>query len=67
MESRDEQHYKVAGNHLDYVLSTVEKYNFFTSKMDFFSKDRLFPIIGLSAGFCFNTDDMVRLLLLLKL
>ena len=59
LDSRDENLYKVAGFHLDYVLSTIEKYNLFTSKMDFFSKERLFPIIGLATGFCFNTDDLV--------
>ena len=45
---------------LDYLLSAIEKYNFFTNKMNFFSKLRLMPIIGLAIGFAFSTNDLVR-------
>jgi len=36
------------------------KFNYFTNKMDFFSTDRVFNLVGISAGFAFSVDDMIR-------
>ena len=59
-ENRNDSHYKVAGNQLGYILNSIEKYNYFTNKMDFFSSDRVFNLVGLSAGFAFSVDDMIK-------
>ncbi len=57
---REDDHYKLAVSHIDYVLSQIEKFNFFTSKLDYFSKIRLFPIIGLSCGLGIECDDILK-------
>ena len=46
--------------HIDHILSNIEKNHFFESSMDYFSKLRLIPIIGLSSGFAIDIDEMIR-------
>ena len=41
-------------------MNSIEKFNYFTNKMDFFSIDRVFNLVGISAGFAFSVDDMIR-------
>ena len=53
-------HYKMAVNHLELILDFIEKYNFFTQKMDGFSKSRVLILLGLSAGFGFSTDSILK-------
>ena len=38
----EDEHYKVAATHLDYIFTTIERYYHFTDFMDFFSKARAF-------------------------
>jgi len=52
-DDREEEHYHIVAYNTEYMLSAIEKYNYLTSKMDFFSKLRVFPIVGLSFGFAF--------------
>ena len=42
------------------MINSIERYNFFTNKMDFCNTDRIFNLIGLSAGFAFPVDDILR-------
>jgi hypothetical protein len=49
----------MVGYHVDYLLSAVEKYNYFNNSLNFFSKMRWFPVVGLAAGFAFDTDSMI--------
>ena len=46
--------------HIDFILNKIEKYNYYCDWADFFSKYRAFPFIGLSAGFCIDTDMLIR-------
>jgi len=42
------------------VLSTIEKFTYFETKSDYLPKNRIFTIVGLAAGFCFNTDNLIK-------
>lgn len=44
----------------DYILSSIEKFTFFEYKSDYLPKFRLFNIVGMAAGFSFNTDDLIK-------
>ncbi len=57
---RGEEHIKAITEHLDFVLSAIEKFNWYSSITDFFSKYRVTPFIGIAAGFVLSTDDLVR-------
>jgi hypothetical protein len=60
VEDQGEVHYKMAVNEFDVVLGYIEKYNFFTQKMDCYSKDRVLILAGLSAGFGFSTESILK-------
>lgn len=57
---RDEDHYKMATIHMDFILTSIEKFNIFSSLTDFFSKYRIFPFIGIAAGFSLDHDSLLR-------
>jgi len=58
-DTRNEQHQNAVAAEVDYLLSSVEKYLFTTSQMNFFSKFRLVPVVGLSIGFIFDVDQFI--------
>lgn len=57
---RDEDHYKLATIHMDYVLSSIEKFNIYHTLTDFLSKYRMFPFVALSSGFVLDHDALIR-------
>jgi hypothetical protein len=56
IENHGDIHYTMAVNELDFILGSIEKFNFFTPKIDGFSKDRVMILLGIASGFGFNTD-----------
>lgn len=59
-DDREEDHKNIIAYNAEYMLSAIEKVHFLTKKMNFFSKLRLLPVIGLSIGFAFSTDDLIK-------
>lgn len=55
---RDPDHYKQVSFAIDLILSTIEKYYYFSDMIDYFPKVRLIPLIGLSLGFVIESSDI---------
>lgn len=47
-------------NHIDFILSSIEKFNCYHSATDYMSKLRLIPFIGLSCGFAISSDLIIK-------
>jgi len=47
-------------NHVDLILSSIEKFNCFHTITDYMSKLRIFPFVGLSAGFALSSDLIIK-------
>lgn len=45
---------------MDYVLSSIEKFNIYHTLTDFLSKYRMFPFVALSSGFVLDHDALIR-------
>lgn len=59
MQPRDDEHYKIACNQIDFILTSVERMYYFKNFTDNFSKTRAAVLIGMSCGFIFSAEHFI--------
>jgi hypothetical protein len=60
LSDRQDIHKKIVTEHLTYISSSLEKFNFlFNRDFDFYYSQRHFPYISISIGFSLNIDNLL--------